>query len=807
MKNVITNNTVYCNGHNFTTTIPGATGVGISGSSVANMIIGNTAYNNPPSSSQLIVGSNYVFVTNVFNPLFGQAPTALQNISLDGCEPITSPDDIALILKQTLAKECSSLDSLTQIDLFEAISKIDAAQACSPTPINSAQTISSSGSYALCQSIDGTLTIAASNVVLDLNTYTINGQLTIEPVSTVQVEHGVVSATGTNAVQVDPGASSISFFDVTVKNGTNGIFMNGVAGGTIIECQAKENSNGIVLQNSYGITIKQCKAVANTQIGYSLISSFTNCVLESKAISTGQGNTSAFDNNVFGFASQNGSSNIFERCIAHATQALSTTDFNSIVAGFALLGDETCSKIIECEAANSEPNALGVTVPFGIYLQTQTTDLLITKTEIDYLSGNVSSVSWTPDGAYVAFWNNMLRIFDFDRNTSLMTQQVSYVYTGTINELAFDPGNTYIAFVGTDNTESLVVLEFLRCNDELRERSSAIAARTGDLNSLSWRFDGNYIVAGGVDDGGIEVELYFYNRVKNELTDTGGGVAHPSTVNSVAWHPSGLYVAAGGSTAAGNIAVYPFDQTTESLSAASDSETHGADVFSVAWSSDGKILAIGGDTGTGSVEIRIYSFNENSGTLTELDTIALGAAINAVDWSDDGRYLVVGASDGINDVFVFYFDRGTNEATQVAAVDSSTGSINAVQWSPDGTCLAVGQDLDSSVNFRMLKGLTFPQKNVIKNNTVYCNKGNQYPGGSGISGSSIANLIIQNTAYNNPQNYLFDTNTFNELFGLGPTLLQDIALDSNQPILQPDDIDARLQHIESLLEALVAFAL
>jgi hypothetical protein len=85
--------------------------VGISGSSIKNMIIANTAYSNPVPQTSIegggpIVGSNYYFVTNVFNQLFGIAPTDLQNISLDGCVPICAPDDLALIIKQTEAKAC-----------------------------------------------------------------------------------------------------------------------------------------------------------------------------------------------------------------------------------------------------------------------------------------------------------------------------------------------------------------------------------------------------------------------------------------------------------------------------------------------------------------------------------------------------------------------------------------------------------------------------------------------------------------------------------------------------------------------------
>ena len=91
---------------------PGATGVGISGSSIANMIIGNTAYNNPPVSENFFVPSNYYFVTNVFNQAFGQGPTALQNISLNGNDPIITPVDVGLVVQQNQEKLCQTVSTL-----------------------------------------------------------------------------------------------------------------------------------------------------------------------------------------------------------------------------------------------------------------------------------------------------------------------------------------------------------------------------------------------------------------------------------------------------------------------------------------------------------------------------------------------------------------------------------------------------------------------------------------------------------------------------------------------------------------------
>jgi hypothetical protein len=93
------------------------------------MIMGNTAYSNPIPSSiyHPVVSTNYYFVCNVFNQLFGQAPSALQNISLGGCEVVSQPTDLALLSNQILYNVTTPIPS----QLAVISSKIDAASCCS----------------------------------------------------------------------------------------------------------------------------------------------------------------------------------------------------------------------------------------------------------------------------------------------------------------------------------------------------------------------------------------------------------------------------------------------------------------------------------------------------------------------------------------------------------------------------------------------------------------------------------------------------------------------------------------------------
>ena len=69
-RNSITHNTVQSASRSSSL----AAGVGISGSSIENLIIGNRSYNN--------AGFNYQFVANVFDERFTTIPTIAQNLSI-----------------------------------------------------------------------------------------------------------------------------------------------------------------------------------------------------------------------------------------------------------------------------------------------------------------------------------------------------------------------------------------------------------------------------------------------------------------------------------------------------------------------------------------------------------------------------------------------------------------------------------------------------------------------------------------------------------------------------------------------------
>ncbi len=803
-KNVIKDNTVYCNGHDVSATFTGAVGVGISGSSISNMIIGNTAYNNPLATTNFYVGSNYQFVTNVFNELFGQAPTQLQNVSLDGCAPISTPEDLGLILKQTLAKQCSVFDDILTINLLDAFTKLDAITACVPTVISAAQTISTAGSYCVRQAINGIITITANDVAVDLNDYGITGGITMSGVDNVNIKNGMVSATGTSAINVDSNASNITIENVTVRDGTNGILFDYVAGGLIKNCYAIQNTHGIRLTNSYGITIDHSRANCNSDTGFSLVSSATNCLLDCKALATGEGNTTEFDNQVFGFVSDQGYGNIFERCIANATQALSTTDQDSIIAGFALLGTGTqCNKVIECEAANSQANADGVTVPYGIYVQEQINILELD----DYSIGtNVTGVVWSPDGQYIGITlettSNQLQVFKFNSIDSSIIQVAETTDLPSANALSLDwsPDGQFITVgLETNGADENYIYSFDPSNNTLMQK--ATRSLNVDSNTNKWRYDGLYYAVGygtpPSTSGNSGVQRF--DRV-NETISFYGFAGGAPVVIGMDWDPTGIYIARA-ATESPFFSIIQFDETPPgSVSLVSGTSVGTVRTNGVSWSPFEDFVAAVRNTGADN-EVEVYLFDPNSG-VSSYAALNPGLNTNTVDWSPDGKLLAVGYDSGSEDeVTIYRFDRLTSSQGSLTKVAGFNTGINVetVKWSSDGQYLAAG--MASGNELQVYRVYDFPSKNIIKNNTVYCNTNGTY--GAGISGSSIANLIIQNTSYNNPFNYVFVQNVFNECFGLGPSLLQNISLNPNEPIKQTDDMLTRVKRTESLLEAII----
>lgn len=694
--------------------------------------------------------------------------------------------------------------------------------------------IDTPGFYKLADNIANQITITVSDVTLDMNGLTIsNGASGISinsGLSNVTIRNGTIAEVS-DGIVVNTACTNVILKDIKVKNCIRGINIDHATDIIIRNCDFIANTTGLHSNTAHNVVVEDCVATGNIQASYSLLTSTTCTFIDCKALATGEGNTRAFGDasNIFGFVTQNGYGNIFERCIANATQGLTTTSENSIVAGFAFRGIEGCSKIIDCEASNSITSLNGFTVPYGIWLQSRF-DGLTTVTALVPGNGtgesdSIRAIAWSPDGIYVAAGgsiegslnNNDLFIYQFNRITRDLIQVASINPAGgstndTIESIQWSPDGHYVA-IGMSGmiSVSVIIYAFDNVVNSLKQVASVNPNGGADdsVFSVDWSSDGIFLAVGGSLSGTTnnDVFVYKFDKVLQTLTEVGSvnpnGGSAADQVLSVNWSPDGIYLAVGGLiNGTTDLLVYRFNPSTGFLAqiAALNPGGTGPSINVVKWSPDEQYLAVGTPT-----TLFLFTFTKATETFTQVMDIS--GSVASLRWSPDGSYLAAGKSSVVgNDFIVYQLNRENNILTEVASANPDGGAatdvIASVDWSPDGGYIALGTINTGAGNVVFIyTGFSFPQNNVITDNMVYCNIVNNK--GVGISGSSIANLIINNTSYNNPFNYSFVTNIFNQFFNESPSQLQNIAQISNTAIITPVDIPTRIKRTNLLLESLI----
>ncbi len=693
-------------------------------------------------------------------------------------------------------------------------------------------TIDTSGCYRLVSDVNNQITITASNVILDMNGNTVGGIIINDGLTNIIVNNGTVNGNiPTKNVAVDDasedgifvsGGTNVILNGIVVKNFVHGIHFDQVTNGIISNCEMTCNTTGLQFDTSQNIVVENCKAHANVQAGYSLLTSTSCSFVECKTRATGEGNTSLSGDtsNIFGFVTSNGSYNVFEQCVANLTQSLTVTAPESIVAGFGLRGTEHCSTIIGCEAKNATTSSIGLTIPYGIWLEARFEGLTtVTSTNQVTSADSTNSIAWSPDGQYLAAGQNttglpaQMVLYRFDRTLGELVP-VTIISIGNsgnngsgfgISSVAWSPDGEYLAIGGFNlsapTTQALYIYKFDGSTETFTEIIALTPSGVGDIDIVSmasWSPDGKYLAVGVAitfSATGPVLFVYRFDKVAQTLTLVASAkdAAAGDEVNTLHWSPDGKYVAIGGRLATGvPLVIYSFNESTELLTEVDSASPDGitgpiAIVDSVAWSPDGQFLAVGVDDSSQVLahQLFIYTFSRTTQTLTQVEAIRPSAisdtnVVITLSWSPDSNYLAIGGvMDSDNDVFLYKFNHATLKLTEVDSVNPGDGlanSINSVRWSPDGGYLGVSGRInrltDETIdNIYIYTALVFPMNNVVMNNTASRNSGNRNPGGIGISGSSMANLIVGNVAFENPinptivsSNYQFVTNVFNSLF-------------------------------------------
>ncbi len=677
--------------------------------------------------------------------------------------------------------------------------------------IYSFDTIDTPGFYELAGNVSNQITISVSNVTLDMHGHTVsggtNGIVINSGLNNITIKNGIINSVTADGVQVNAGCQDITLKDITVKNGVQGINFEQVTNGLIRNCDMNLNTIGLELDASHNIMIENCTANANIQGAYCLLTSTTCSFIDCKAISTGNDNAISFGDksNVFGFVSREGYGNIFERCIANSTQNLTATAWDTVIAGFALIGTGTqCNKIINCEAGNSTSSPGGLTKPMGIFIESRMQAL---RSLTDINSGaDTADVrpAWSPDGKYFivnSFNPDTVQVYEWDRQTETATKLDSVSVANDPAEAAWSPDGQFILVAVGSGASAISVFEF----DPINNKLSLVQELTDSdgQTAAAWHPSGRFFAT--ADTGtGPPTSIFEFDRVARrfDLVDTEGT---PSAVRALNWHPNGKFLAIGQSTTPSpQIYVYTFDEATKTLLpspiTASFTTGSGSGVFYLKFSPDGNYLAVLKDDSSVPNTL-VFSFDGTS--LTLVDSIGTGnTSLGQLDWSPDSKFIAVGGA-GLTDITAVYsFDPGlAGSALQEVTTFDHNADVRGLGWSPDGEYILISGAPSSTITSRVLPGLSYVSSNVICNNKVYCNSNGS--DGIGINGSSISNLIIGNTSFDNVQNYVSVTNVFNQLFGQGPSLLQNSEIGSNDPIKTPMDIPTRIKRTMLLLESLI----
>jgi WD40 repeat protein len=524
-------------------------------------------------------------------------------------------------------------------------------------------TINQSGRYQLVQDLVYPIFIGVSDVSLDLGLHAIvrsaltDNLITVSAaVSNVSIFNGSIkntyllsagdnATTGGSGVYINAGCTSISLGDLVIIGCAYGVRCVGSGASMIANCELARlklltNAIGISLLYTYATVVRSCSALYATQTGFDLTNCQTNCLEDCYSLKLTSTTTAV------SFKSTQGTSNMFQRCVAKQTKTSSTT-VGEQACGFLLTGTEQKTKIIDCIVNGTDVVNTQTAVTCGINLAPviqPTTDLLSTVT------------LWTNQGRYPF-------------------------------GIAWSPNNNYLAV--TFNIGNLIKVYSFDGANLLTVASASVSSPYG----IVWSPDGKYLACG---TGGGATNLYVYSFNGQTLTSAASFSGGSGTVYGVAWSPNGKYVACADTAGTGYVRVLSFSGSSLSQVSFQSLGSGTSSYNDVAWSPDGTVLAVAWYSST-SLFIIPVTLSGQLGTAVTLSSAGSWASYR-VQWSPNGRFLAVVGGGAGTTISVFRWQ--PTDVTPIAPV--ATGGYSlwypiGFVWSPDGAYIATVNSSSATV--------------------------------------------------------------------------------------------------------------
>ena len=291
----------------------------------------------------------------------------------------------------------------------------------------------------------------------------------------------------------------------------------------------------------------------------------------------------------------------------------------------------------------------------------------------------ISSVKFSPNGEFLAAAGNdrIIRLFEANwqengtLNWSSSPRRALTGHGNSVLSLAWSPDGKALLSTGLQSSTGIAEMNLWAGEDSVTQMS---LAQLGRVRSVRWSPDAKLLAVAGGDS-----TVYLYNAANAKLVHSLQG--HSSSVNDVAWSPSGHRLASVGRDKVmivWNLATYARVQEV----------LHPDAITAVRYSPDVTVPRIASSALDGVV--RIFDVTDSARVLHELQ---VGAAREVVPlaWSPDGSRVVSTSRKRMQ-----LWDAATGELLltkdQSAGLESSEDEYGPVAWSPDGRWIAVGSE-------------------------------------------------------------------------------------------------------------------